>query len=383
MRRLVLAVTLVAFGCQSKPNLTAEAAEAVTFLNSYAQILCNYTECADALSPAAVQQACSPLPQASLDQASNIYRAVLYGGTTFSPSQAKACLEALAAFNTTSCWGASAPAPTINTVFEQRCGGVFAGAGAPGSTCYDSSECLNGYCDASLDQCPGHCNVARASDSACQDDSQCRLGLVCYNSPNNPGGSFCVAPSAIDASCLEAPCQDGLVCAAGTCVTPAVGMTCSPNGCGNNLSCHVDPTTNVGTCAALAAAGAACVQSSDCEGNQLCLQSTDFNSPSVCGSPSDVGTPCGGNTGTTVECFQDLVCDPTSNQCASLPPPGMPCIEGRCNSAAYCDQTSTCIALKALGDACQSSEQCAVACSGAPTGVCVGSVAVDSDCVQP
>ena len=386
MRRLALTVALVTLGCApAKPDYSSAAAAASSFIQSVAQITCTYDECMEELSPTAIQQACAMIPQYALDEASNVSKAVLAGRTTFNSAEAQACLSALAALNTTNCWGASVPRTTPDTTFNSpACNSVFTGTVAPGDTCYESTECLNGFCNANLNQCPGQCQVDRTADTLCESNSECSAGMVCYSATGGEG--YCATPAAAGASCLAGPCQDGLVCAGAVCVTPAAGMSCSSGGCGANLTCQVNETTGAGTCAALLAAGAACSQSADCAGNQLCAPTTNTGA-FTCTSPGGMGAACSPNAGAGGSCFADLICDSTSLTCVTLPGVGQPCNQGQCASTAYCDQTGaspTCAALKAAGAPCTSSQECKeAACSGGPSGVCLDDVVVGEDCVEP
>jgi hypothetical protein len=390
MRRLVLLTAIATYACKPAPTpppgLAATAAAAESFRRQYSQIACQWAQCTAGLSPAAIQKACMMLPESAADEAANIATGVTDKRVNFDSVSAQACLTALAPYAGTACWGPNVPRVAIDEVFQSSCHAAFSGLVAPGEPCFDSVECQNGYCDENLNRCPGVCHVLRTEGVVCIATDECEPGLVC-----GPAG-ICLPPVAQGADCSEAACQTGLVCISNQCANPTIGMVCSQaTDCGDSLTCVFPAESNMGACQALVPPGGSCGQDADCQGRQLCVANYPLN---TCASPGDLDAGCGtgGSAGMpSGACFTDLICDPTSNQCALPPSAGQPCFgNGICDSNSNCQYDSQtgdelCVADKVTGDSCGVHDICTggSCVQESDGGVCIALSKVDGDCLAP
>jgi hypothetical protein len=389
MRRLVLVVLSGALACKPAPapppDVAAIAAAAGSFVQSYGLILCQWQNCLTPTSPAGVKALCTPLPQQYVDAAANAAAGVIAGRAQFNSVDAQSCLTALAAYGGSSCWGPNAPRQPIDDAFNASCNAVFTGQVAPGDPCFTSWECSGGFCDDSLDACPGHCQVLRTKGVVCTADSECASGLSCG------ANGTCLPPAAAGEDCYETRCQPGLACVGSQCVTPMSGMVCAqPSDCGSALTCSIQAGASTGVCQALVPPGGACVAPVDCQGLQLCIPSYPMN---ICASPVDVGAACGssGLSGAPAgQCFADVPCNASTSQCSPLPSAGDFCLnEELCDSSSYCTNQNgdyVCAAQKSTGDSCTPFQDVCKQGSCAPTldgGTCVTTVPPDGDCLAP
>ncbi|HVU53065.1 MAG TPA: hypothetical protein VHL80_20420 [Polyangia bacterium] len=179
---------------------------------------------------------------------------------------------------------------------------------------------------------------------ACGADEQCAPPALC--DPSRGGGVACGGscalppePKPVGASCGDAAgilltlsplCEPSAYCAFEaqdpasalcTALPATAGAPCGDGACGGGLACVPSSTLPDGTCAALAAPGAACDLS--------------------------LATPCDDPT---------TYCDPTSKTCLPRVPVGAPCrvSDQSCVAFAACDGASgVCVALSGAGGPCQ------------------------------
>jgi hypothetical protein len=166
--------------------------------------------------------------------------------------------------------------------------------------------------------------------AACGSDTQCRAVSFCKKgqtttaldggtlTTTNPCGQ-CAARVPDGSACVTAngdQCMIGSGCSNGTCtpsMTSDVGGPCTGgSSCKRGLACDFV----AGKCIALAAAGAACQTSSQCQLGLVCVKGT-------CGQPVAQGGACAVSS----DCAQALGCDAVAKTCQPLryEKPGGPC----------------------------------------------------------
>lgn len=254
----------------------------------------------------------------------------------------------------------------------------------------------------------------------CTNDSQCDVGSVCV-SATVPGS--CVVLPTSGGACLKkasAECAAGLLCAAGTCVSPGSrkdGEPCSHNvdcvsglicdwssspyvcgrpkyggeTCGNDtdcvtgLVCKRDGTFSVtGYCQCPSCAvdevcgatgcikpgtvplGEVCYHNVDCDGGNICLWA---GSPHVCAPPATRDAACGHDT----DCASGLLCAQYRRICRPTCHRDSECGSGElCVGYALNSLGLLCVTPGAIGARCLFARQCAE-----------GLACIDLRCAQP
>lgn len=268
-----------------------------------------------------------------------VNQGVARGTVTYSPTQARACVDAMRASPCTiSNNGAAAIA----------CQNVWQGSQPAGGACSLNEECgVNQFCSFNM-ACPGACQARRTAGQMCSDDRHCAAGLTC------PAGT-CVAPPMVGVACEGlGGCSLGLLCSGGQC-RPGSEVLISNEGqacnlqmgplCREGLSCVVDTVGAGGAtfvCRARVAAGAACRLGlpAQCPEGQACtgtnLMGLDFDG-TCAPAPAMEGASCDAISG-----------------CA----PGF-----------KCDGRNGCVRVRENGDTCETANNCA-------SGFCTGGVCV-------
>ncbi len=274
---------------------------------------------------------------------------------------------ASAALSVISCSG-SAPAPAATT-FSAAClhyashvtGGQCGAPALPAAEVERVTPRWAQHCEdvlamhgssltaAALDQCltlleTGDCWSANPPDSCLS------AGTLAANAPCNQFGVQCQSGACLGIA-GQAPC--------GTCIPAAtLGQPCDPmqsaNVCVLGTSCVTSTTgTSICTAVTLAAAGAACVVSSDCATGLVCDPVAQ-----MCVKPPGVGASCSD----PLSCAYPLVCNVTatgSTTCQDAGTAGAPCLsqfgDEYCAKGLGCSQGgSTCgvITWQAVGQPC-------------------------------
>jgi len=267
-------------------------------------------------------------------------KAISEGKGRIDQDAAGACFAGVDGFTESRCVG---PDPAIDfTALLEACNSVWVGLVADGQACATDLECASGTCNDGAASCGGTCAPTAPPDpptvgenETCdfQAGPRCDDELVCSEGK-------CVRLPAENQDCLGAACASGLFCAEGKCVKErAAGESCTNSG--------------------FFGAGFA----SDCRGAQVCkgVGIAIFGAPDpatgTCSTPVGVGGSCAAGTGVVSGCFSDLPCDPADQKCKVPPPAGQPCLTGRCDADAWCDN-GTCAAEKANGTACEDDDEC-------------------------
>lgn len=306
----------------------------------------------------------------------------------------------------------------------ESCVGSPAGGRAcgPGLTCFDdvcTRRLAEGAaCGGDVPSCAADlfcttflevpvCASPGSEGAACDFDSQCRDGLVCFRGDDEE--ERCTAPRSAGQSCADAPCAANLFCnqdqlcteprAAGAscslgdvCATPcsvcrpeevgAEAYRCldrSPDGgpCAGYNDCRHGLYCDEGVCRAQKAAGETCTSYQECRSGD-CDYSNDVCAPEeveeaiACSPSCDEGETCGEDD----DCLGGLLC--VDATCQPAPAFGEPCLEGRCGEQAFCDrdvgQSGECRQRFAEGAVCTSDQEClssfCFSDDGAAEGVC-------------
>lgn len=290
---------------------------------------------------------------------------------------AKAATTCLAAFKTVGC----NPDLIQATLTAAQCFQIYTPLVAVGGACFDSGECIGGYCDQGMggSGCMGTCKAFLATGAACD--------------PTNPlcgGTDFCDATAKVCTAALAsgAACSPSVNCAAGlfckgyqdadtTTMTPevlgackgpgAVGDVCSIVTFGGNTDCtpglYCDfDTMPSPTCAATVGSGVACSDYAQCSDGLDCAgivfdANDNVTAKGVCQPFLDGGAACTPSTTADPGCAIDMSCDATSKTCVLTGPLGADCsatgTNDLCATNLYCDgPTMKCTAMLPLGAAC-------------------------------
>jgi hypothetical protein len=242
-----------------------------------------------------------------------------------------------------------------DTELARLCRSAFVGTLAPDAPCFRDEECAGGYCDlrsGSDRRCPGVCRAELGPGAACTDNRQCAgwsdLTATC-------AGDRCVAMTAGPEAGLGGACGIVVAGAAATSVSCGPGLVCVNS-----------------RCAAVVAAGAACVRGQPCAAGTLCVArpgATESTCTAAAGLVVNrTGEACAANAPPLCNPLERLRCDEASRTCVSLGDgtAGAGCMPGSdfaaltCNAGLRCDETSrTCQPLVAAEGACQRDSDCA------------------------
>jgi len=198
------------------------------------------------------------------------------------------------------------------------------------------------------------------------------------------------SPCSVSAQCGTAFCLIPKTSSCGTCEpAPAVGASCSNNGCGPGLVC--DAKTLL--CATPLGAGGSCDDSSACGPGFTCIG----NTPAANGTCTavatavgancdlaDAGTRCDGRLGLYCNVPEGRVCDRVGNAAATL---ACGTIDGGvidCTAGAFCQRpgnsrSGVCIAPasessacdETSGPTCSTPARCVLTTAGGTTGTCI------------
>ena len=239
------------------------------------------------------------------------------GRVAYDGTRGGSCLAELTAMSCTEFFAKQNSGHGLFT--STACAAAIGGAVAAGSTCYDDSDCRDGYCQLGAGSaCPGTCTPHAAVGQSCAT-ARCGPGLECDRT--DPANPTCKAASAENGAC---PCDDGLYCD-----TSGPSPVCKP------------PRTG-GPCSDIfreCAVGYAC---------------TGPIGASTCLPLGKVGDACTPGTG---GCAPGLDCDPATSRCVAQPTAGQTCTSGAGSLSCLdgvCDDLGTgqCKAPKADGAPC-------------------------------
>ncbi len=232
-----------------------------------------------------------------------------------------------------------------------RCSGQVCGPKLnAGGACFATSDCATGLaCDAT-----SHCAPLAALGAPCRLSSECVSGQcddvsrTCARSATVTTGQPCSSTrfcSGFDECRGKVVVNDGGMNTAGTCGAPMLGDRCSVHSaCGTGQFCS--STTN-GVCTA-ADGGTPCSSQSNCTSDSYCTPT------SICARKAAAGQTCDGARPESCGApGESCLVTSTAGQfrCAQLPAPGQPCIGGRCNPFAACDQ-GMCVSAGRQGQPC-------------------------------
>jgi hypothetical protein len=253
------------------------------------------------------------------------------GRVLFRPARFADCLADLKAFG---CEVRSRRLP-------QSCEDAIEGQVALHQACSIDYDCAGGaYCDKGLttETCPGSCSTPQPEGLPCKASAECDDHLVCI------GGS-CVALLKEADSCETSACPPGLVClgkpGSRKCQSLGayagkLGDSCDAYGplCQAGLVCESQSASNTaGTCKKPVAKDADCKRAlpNECPSTQYCKSAQ--SSSIARAQPGEVGI------------------------CTDLPPDGGSCKVLSCAPGTVC-VNEICRAMKSLGDACTSADEC-------------------------
>jgi hypothetical protein len=257
-----------------------------------------------------------------------------------------------------------------NSREPESCQHALQGTVDVGANCVIDADCAgDAFCGSApgVAECPTVCNGLLAEGGACERSDQCENGLVCAGgtcaSPPTEGETCCLAES--DQSCWDtapAPCKRGLECTSdsstqATCkkITDVrkakEGETCEPpilmcevNG-DKSLAClAIDSST--GICREKVEVGGTCqaAQPSQCPVGQYC-EAADLAIDGTCVDLPDRGEPCR-EEGKSVRCAPGLVCDLYSGdpECVPINSNGFACASDRGCFSGICGDEDNCVA---------------------------------------
>ncbi len=119
-----------------------------------------------------------------LDASFDLVASVQAGRMDHDPAEGDACKTFADQLLATTCLGEDSSFETSGLsepAVEGPCARMFAGKVATGTSCYDTKECSDGYCDFSAGACPGTCTARKGANGACSDDEACQVGFWCAN----------------------------------------------------------------------------------------------------------------------------------------------------------------------------------------------------------
>ncbi len=230
-------------------------------------------------------------------QCSAVATSVSSGRVKYDASQAQACLGEIAGM---SCAVISSGSGALA---EQSCAAALVGTVPTGGSCYDTGlDCVpNDICD--LTSCPGICRAELAAGQACAAGDICVTGYSCVNSVctqqaspspgasqgqgcNAQSGPFCAVGLNCDpvsnlcepvvaegGGCVPAhdQCEMGTYCGGSNVCTvySSAGGPCGLTPTGEYAGCfpgaYCNAQSQMGSCVAALAAGAACSQGMECQ----------------------------------------------------------------------------------------------------------------------
>jgi len=292
------------------------------------------------------------------------------GGGASSCLQA-ACLSGFCGFQ---------PAPSATMCKAASC---FGGEATSAAFCDGAGTCVNG---ARQICAPYACNNATGScASTCTGNNDCKAGYSCT------AGGVCKLSSGetcgTDATlCASGFCADGVCCDTtcdGTCQACSIATGSGANGTCGNVAAGADPRAE---CAEQPAS--TCGTTGVCNGSGACQK---YASGTVCAAASCVVGAASARSAST--CNGTGSCDAgTIQACAPLTCSAGACLttcvsDSNCAVGNFCDiSMGMCVALQPLGQACNTSSQCAsqfcangfccnTACTGGTcnaSGICTG-----------
>jgi hypothetical protein len=260
-----------------------------------------------------------------------------------------------------------------------------------GSSCTDSSQCLNHACDVGTMVCGSpldagcstfnpqdcasgncgasmHCEPTKPDGTPCMNASECQSDYCdfssrtcvphCYSTADCLAGQYCDFQSeqCRAAGMDGAGCEEDDQCLSGYCnqESQLCGTRQMPGGaCKNNSDCTLDAFCNMNTCQKRIAPGGACMALDTCIAPFICIKNVCTLINLEC-APAMVGEMC---TFLRI-CADNAWCDSSDNfTCkARVAAGGMcttddQCLDGSCTS-------SMCVAHKPLGASCMSSTEC-------------------------
>ncbi len=289
---------------------------------------------------ATCQRRAGALAGASLD---DLLAAVRAGRIRYDGAAASRCLQEV-----------TARCVQDDAELGRLCRGAFTGTLSPGTGCWRSEECAEGYCDHGMSsdrQCPGVCRPGVAVGGACTTARQC-AGWGDATSAC-PSGT-CVAVTPGSAAAVGAACGVVVSGTTATAVPCAGGAVCVNN-----------------RCEAVIAADAPCMRGQPCAPGTVCVERPGTTA-TVCSAAASLvvntpGAACVQNGPPLCNPLERLRCDPASSTCVLIGDgtAGASCVPGgdllalTCNPGLRCDTaTRTCVPREAAGGMCARDSDC-------------------------
>jgi hypothetical protein len=303
------------------------------------------------------------------------------GRTRFDAARAQACLD-------------RAQATSCQSGLPSGCADILVGLVPLNGTCFESFECVSGWCDTSA-SCPGRCVPRVGLGQPVPTNGVCVDGAYEYQNVCAalvPMGQSCAPTggSTRPRSCLDGECING-VCGPRP-LDLTVGQACLPN---QSPECHVGLQCVGGACVALSDVNGPCDSARRCKNDLVCGPANACIRRGALGATCGTNQPCderlfcnrasGASTGTCQpvrqageSCTGFLDCDyptlyctvsfgPTTGVCRVRGDVSAPCTldvgSAACREGLYCTATSTspsgvCANLKSVGATCADPDEC-------------------------
>ena len=199
---------------------------------------------------------------------------------------------------------------------------TFTGSLGAGSACGTGSQCQSGYCKLAPGSVCGACSARAGAGqtepdggAVCAVDADCAAMLLC-------AGGTCMSPAGMGAACsMTQPCSRTLACISSKCATPiAVGNACTAlTDCDGSKGAICNTNTKVCIQTQTATSEAACGivggGITACTGGSSCAN-ISTQGQGTCHQPAGDGAPCGFD----VACMGPAICTATAR--CTLPNPG-------------------------------------------------------------
>jgi hypothetical protein len=229
-------------------------------------------------------------------------------GTSSTPERTEACAQAIPQM---SC------SDLLSRITPDACQ-TLPGSLAEGAACSADSQCQGTRCKVAADAVCGKCTSPAAAGAACNQDADCQDAMTCVS-------GACMTYAATGGTCdATHPCRPDLACKAGKCATPTpVGQSCkSSDECENSQGVFCDPKANTCQAVSFSAPNGTCglVQNAlvVCEGpGSLCTNVNSQTYQGTCAPVAADGAACDPANGPL--CNAGAIC---VNKVCTVPNPG-------------------------------------------------------------